>query len=311
MSSKKINFSVGILLCTFNGEEFLEEQLESIENQTFKNWCLIVSDDGSNDSTLNILNKFKKKWSSKKVKIRKGPKKGYALNFLSLLVDNSLKYDFYAFCDQDDIWFPQKLDNAIEVFNKYNKKFPILYGSRTTLIDTCGKIIGKSPFFSGKKNFSNAILQNFAGGNTMVFNNEAKKNLEKFKFINVISHDWWVYLVICSINGKVYYDLNASIYYRQHKNNQIGGKQISFHKILKVLHLIFGETYNQVSNNIENLLMNKRFLSENALFHINEIINLRRKTTISRLKYFLKSKLNRQTFLSRLSLLMCIILNKL
>ena len=101
--------SVAILLATFNGEKFLAEQLDSLQAQSVKNWRLYVSDDGSTDSTVDIIKRYQEAWGSDKLHYRLGPQKGFAQNFLGLACDPEIKADFYAFCDQDDFWLPKKL----------------------------------------------------------------------------------------------------------------------------------------------------------------------------------------------------------
>ena len=106
--------SVAILLGTYNGEKFLEAQLDSLEAQSVTNWTLYVSDDGSTDATLDIIHRYQSKWGTDKIRYRLGPQKGFAQNFLSLACDTSIKADYYAFCDQDDVWLPEKLSIALE-----------------------------------------------------------------------------------------------------------------------------------------------------------------------------------------------------
>lgn len=101
--------SVAILMGTFNGEKYLAEQLDFLEAQTVTNWRLYVSDDGSTDATLDIIHRYQSKWGTDKIQYRLGPQKGFAQNFLSLACDTSIKADYYAFCDQDDVWLPEKL----------------------------------------------------------------------------------------------------------------------------------------------------------------------------------------------------------
>ena len=102
-----------ILLCTYNGARFLAEQLDSLEAQTHQNWIVISSDDGSTDQTLEILYQYQAKWPAGKLTIRSGPQKGFCQNFLSLACDPEIKADYYAFCDQDDVWLIDKLKMGI------------------------------------------------------------------------------------------------------------------------------------------------------------------------------------------------------
>src|SRR5215472_25663 len=120
-----------ILLCTLNGERFLAEQLASLEQQTFKNWKLIASDDGSSDGTKSILLSFQKSSTPSKIEIIDGPRRGAPANFLFQACSKNLVTEYYAFCDQDDVWGADKLGRAIDALKQTAPGVPALYGSRT------------------------------------------------------------------------------------------------------------------------------------------------------------------------------------
>lgn len=99
---------------TKNGAQFLPEQLDSLEAQTHQNWVLITSDDGSTNDTLKILKIYQAKWPAGKLTIKEGPKQGFCVNFLSMACDSGIKADYQTFCDQDDVWLPNKLEVAVK-----------------------------------------------------------------------------------------------------------------------------------------------------------------------------------------------------
>lgn len=137
---------VAILLCTYNGAQFLAEQLDSLEAQTHQNWVVFASDDGSTDQTLEILQQYHAKWASEKLTIRKGPQKGFCQNFLSLACDPKIKADYYAFCDQDDVWLLGKLEVALKNISKNREEnVPYVYCGRTLYVNENLKKIGCSP----------------------------------------------------------------------------------------------------------------------------------------------------------------------
>jgi glycosyltransferase involved in cell wall biosynthesis len=214
---------VTILLCTLNGERFLAEQLASLERQTFKNWELIASDDGSWDRTKSILLAFQKSFEPGRVEIIDGPRRGASANFLFLSCAENLVSEYYAFCDQDDVWDAAKLERAIDALERTDPGIPALYGSRTRLVDEAGNEIGFSPLFHRKPGFRSALVQSIAGGNTMVFNQKARE-LVMFcgADVDVPSHDWWLYQVTSACDGQVHYDGYPSVRYRQHGHNVIG-----------------------------------------------------------------------------------------
>ena len=214
---------VTILLCTLNGERFLVEQLASLEQQTFKNWKLIASDDGSSDRTTSILLAFQRYSAPGKVEIIDGPRRGAPANFLFQACAKNLVGEYYAFCDQDDVWEADKLGRAIDALKQTAPGVPALYGSRTRLIDEDGNEIGFSPLFRKMPEFRSALVQSIAGGNTMVFNQKARELLAFCGAdLDVPSHDWWLYQVVSGCGGAVHYDAYPSVRYRQHAHNIIG-----------------------------------------------------------------------------------------
>jgi len=212
---------VAVLLCTFNGDDFLDAQLQSIERQVGPAWELFVSDDGSRDNTLDCVSAFRRRAGEGRVQITSGPGRGYVANFLSLL-HSPTNADYLAFADQDDVWDADKLQRAVSVLSRLPQERPALYCSRTRLIDEQGRPAGLSARFTRPPGFANALVQNIAGGNTMVFNRAARELLVAFGDVDVVSHDWWVYLVISACGGEVIYDSQPSVGYRQHRSNQIG-----------------------------------------------------------------------------------------
>jgi glycosyltransferase involved in cell wall biosynthesis len=217
---------VCICLATYNGARFIEKQLKSFVDQTHQNWSLLISDDGSTDETKNIIYQFIEDYPKKHILLIDGPGQGYLKNFLSLLCHNQAIGDYFAFADQDDIWLPKKLEVSLYHLSQLSGNGPKLYGSRTKIIDTHDNQLTLSPLFQKKPSFVNALVQNFSGGNTMLFNKEAKISLECIGAdIDVVSHDWWVYLVVSGLGGKIIYDPNPQVLYRSHSLNIIGVNQ--------------------------------------------------------------------------------------
>ena len=217
------NQSIAILMSTYNGQQFLAEQLHSIAQQTHANWRIVLSDDGSSDDTLQIAEQFNQQWGSGRIEARTGPKQGFCLNFLSMACDPSIRADFYAFSDQDDVWMNDKLERALAYFDSASDKtIPRAYCGRTQSVDEQLKHLGYSPLFCLPRSFRNALIQSIAGGNTMVFNQAAKELIEQAGLQSVVSHDWWLYQLIKGAGGIVYYDPQPSILYRQHPNALVG-----------------------------------------------------------------------------------------
>ena len=211
---------VAILMCTYNGAFYLQDQLDSIKTQKYRNWYLYVSDDDSKDSMQDILHAFEAKTGQ--LRISQGPRSGFCQNFLSLICDSSIKADYYALSDQDDIWSEDKLLRAVKALSDISCETPALYCSRTRLIDENNNEIGLSPLFKRAPDFRNALVQNIGSGNTMVFNHAARKLiLEASSGINPVVHDWFLYMVVSGCGGVMIYDPVPSLRYRQHTANLI------------------------------------------------------------------------------------------
>lgn len=218
---------VAILLATYHGARFLSEQIESLIAQTHPHWTIFASDDGSTDETLTILEKYQKQLSVNRLVILRGNsdgnKQGAAANFLTLLRRPEIQSDYFAYCDQDDVWLPDRLERGIHWCATIAETTPALFCGRTRLIDENNAPIGLSPLFSRPPSFQNALLQNIASGNTMLFNQAARQLLLKTENLDdIIVHDWWTYLLISACGGSVFYANEPTVLYRQHNRNLIG-----------------------------------------------------------------------------------------
>lgn len=212
---------VGVLLGTRDGERFLAEQLDSLASQTYSDWQLVASDDGSLDGTLAILNAFSVAWPGK-VHVRAGPRSGFARNFLSMVENPGFTASFWAFCDQDDVWHTDKLMRAVAWLETVPSDRPALYCSRTTLVDAAGSRLGMSPDWRRTPEFRNALVQNVGSGNTMVFNEAARMLVARCSATSVPFHDWWLYLLVAGSDGLVRFDSLPSVSYRLHGDNALG-----------------------------------------------------------------------------------------
>jgi glycosyltransferase involved in cell wall biosynthesis len=213
---------VVILLATRNGAAFLQEQLDSYRAQTYRNWELLVSDDGSTDDTIKIIEEFAKQ-VPQRVVVRRGPQIGFWQNFASLVRSDDVDGDLFAYSDQDDVWFPAKLAKAVRWFETRPTDQPGVYFTRTELMEEGGAPIGFSPLFVRAPTFQNALVQSIGGGNTMVFNRAARRALRATPTgVALVSHDWWTYQVVTGVGGVAHYDPWPSLRYRQHVENLVG-----------------------------------------------------------------------------------------
>lgn len=195
---------IAILLCTYNGQQFLEQQLQSIQRQTWLNWQVVVSDDGSTDDTLTIVRRYQQAWGVVRLRLYTGPCRGFAHNFMSVTCRAEIEADIYAWCDQDDIWREDKLQAASAWLQSTAVESPALYLGRIELIGEVEVPLGYSPLFRRPPSFANALVQSIGGGNTMVFNRAACQLLRQAGPPQaIVSHDWWAYLLVTGVGGQV------------------------------------------------------------------------------------------------------------
>lgn len=285
---------VVILLATFNGAEFLPQQLQSFRDQSHSDWDLMVSDDGSTDETVGLIETFAK-LVPQKVTLRQGPRQQFWKNFLSM-VHLDIDGDFFAYSDQDDIWAPEKLTKAIAWLASVPKDIPALYFTRTELITRDGKLLGYSPEFTRASTFQNALVQSIGGGNTMVFNRAAKLALAAVpEDISVSSHDWWTYQVVTGIGGVAHFDPYLSVEYRQHGSNLVGSN-IGLHQRLLRLRAFAGgrvTIWNDI--NIKALGEIRELLSPSSLTTLDLFTRARKSTLPKRFYLLWKSGVYRQS----------------
>lgn len=304
--------TVTILLCTLDGERFLDEQLESIRQQSFTNWKLIASDDGSSDRTRSILQAFKDAHEPGKVEIIDGPRRGAAANFLFVACREDHDSDYYAFCDQDDIWEADKLAHAIGILERTDGRGAAVYGSRTRLINAAGREIGLSPLFSRAPTFRCALVQSIAGGNTMVFNQKARELLA-FGGVDVIvpSHDWWLFQLVSACGGEMHYDPVPSVRYRQHGQNVIGANT-GFTACLRRLRMLGQGRFRHWSDlNVAALTrMRRRMTPENRqIFDL--FCRARQRPAMQRATLFAQAGLYRQILLGNFGLAVAVAFRKI
>lgn len=221
---------VAVLMSTYNGEQFIIEQLDTIKDQKEVECFLFIRDDGSSDNTLSIIKEYKEKHPNFYIEIITGKNLGVARSFMYLLdyAYEKMDFDYFAFADQDDYWFKDKLSCAIQSL-RGNDCRPGLYMSQFQMADVLLKKID-TPSLNPKLKLENALANNIATGCTMVFNKYLVKELTKYTPRFITMHDYWIYLVAVSINAYIYYDTTSHFLYRQHSNNVIGGKGDNFVK---------------------------------------------------------------------------------
>lgn len=204
-----------ILLSTYNGSKYLREQLDSLLLQ--KDIDILIRDDGSVDNTIEILKEYSK--LNNNISYYCGENLGYAKSFWELLKQKD-NYKYYAFCDQDDIWLENKIENAISLINDVKEDIPILYTSNVICINNSKELISTKAFEGKVLNRYECLQKSILPGCTFVFNNKAQTLLKQYNGF-MESHDWAAYIII-NYFGKIIYDKKSYIYYRIHENNTQG-----------------------------------------------------------------------------------------
>lgn len=228
---------VTVLLSTYNGSKFLQQQLNSLYEQAYPDIRILVRDDGSSDSTRNILGSEQSKG---RIDIVEGHNNlGPALSFFELLRNAaSSGTEYVAFCDQDDVWCPHKIAHAVASLAEKTGSCPAMYCSRLEIVDEQLKHIGYTEV-PRQIGFGNALVENVAVGCTMVLNRKAIDLICENLPNKVLIHDWWCYLVV-SCFGKVIFDNSPDIKYRQHGSNTIGIAANTFERLGRKLSRFFG-----------------------------------------------------------------------
>ncbi len=303
---------VAVLLCTMQGQHFLAEQLNSIATQTHPSWAIWASDDGSDDHTHSILEYYQAHWGRDRISIHAGPSEGSTANFLRLSCRVDIEADFFAYSDQDDVWEADKLERAVEWLRTVPPDMPALYGSRTLLVDARNQHIGYSPLFSRPPSFRNALVQNIAGGNTMVFNRAARDLLRLAgEEVEAVTHDWWAYMVVTGCGGLVHYDANPTVRYRQHANNLIGANQSWGARLHRLGLLLQGRFRRWNDANIRSLQGIRHLLTPENREVLDQFQRLRESALLTRLPLLRQSGLHRQTLLGNLGLIAAALIKRL
>ncbi len=214
---------IQILLSTYNGSRFLRTQLDSLLAQDYPCFEILARDDGSTDDTCAILREYAARYPN--LTYTAGENLGAMQSFFALMRKADPSAGYYAFCDQDDYWFPDKLSAAVRLLSEHggaDSPTPLLYCGKPVLADEQLNPLPVS-IRSGEKipSFGNALIENICYGCTAVVNRELLRLAAQTAPADAIMHDWWLYL-LASCWGTVLYDGSSHLYYRQYSGNAVG-----------------------------------------------------------------------------------------
>ena len=275
------NYKVKIILCTFNGQEFLEEQLNSLLKQTYDNFSLDIYDDCSNDNTISIIKTFIKKYPKINARLFFRKKNiGYYKNFMNALLTKNLNSELILLCDQDDVWLPNKIQRVIDKYT--NSALPFIYFSTRSIADKNLRIKKILPKKNYPTSFFHLFFQNIAGGNTIAINKILLKKLRMFRYLTSFTvHDWQIISIALTIKDCIlYFDLTPTILYRQHSAAAIG---VDYNFIRKI-YLVFSLKYKKdITMRLNFFILNYENLSPDQLKFIKKIKYYRNKSFFQRL----------------------------
>lgn len=298
--------NITVLLSTYNGSRYLNSQLDSLVCQTYPTFNILVRDDGSTDSTLRIL---KTEQANAKLDVLGNYNNlGVTGSFFELLHHAALTdTEYVAFCDQDDVWLPTKIETAISALSSFSDT-PSLYCSRQEFVDEHLNHLGFSSI-PRKIGFGNALFENIAVGCTMVLNRKAVDLLCQQRLPDeVYVHDWWCYLVL-SCFGKVFYDDQALIKYRQHSGNAIGASSSYLGVVKRKLCRLFnGKLWISEQARVFYSLFADRLSSDDRA--LVELLLKAKSSFWHRLILMFSKDIWRQKFLDNLILRVVILLNR-
>lgn len=219
--------NIAILLATYNGREYIEEQIQSLLEQSYQDWTLFIHDDGSTDGTFELLKELADK--NKKIVLLEAPPTGGAkTNFMFLL--NCIEAPYIMFCDQDDIWLPKKIEKTYKRMTEIENNRPALVYTDLQVVDRKLNVLASRMSTYQNLNLSkhevaDFLAENVITGCTMMINKSLADLSRKVKDCSqIIMHDWWI-AIIAAKYGVVTCIEEPLIKYRQHGVNSIGAKK--------------------------------------------------------------------------------------
>lgn len=295
--------NVSVVISTYNGSNRIINQLDSIFSQEDVEVQCYVRDDGSTDNTLEILEEYKKKQPNLIISPEKNV--GWQKSFL-LALCNAPTADYYAFSDQDDIWFKDKLKKSVEELEKYNKNIPQLFHcNRISCNEELIPNVKQAPKVPTPLSRENAVTQEFAQGCTIVINNKARDLVCRCIPNGKIPHDFWTGL-ICYYFGEIHYSNEALFFHINHGDNASGAGHIRRSQIGRLKTFFSKKAYPNIAN---DLLENYRDLLDEDKF----LITLRdyKKDFRNRLALLFNKKFCRVNKAGTIALKIALLMNKI
>lgn len=292
------NYKIGVLLSAYNGEKYIAQQVESIMKQNNVNHItLLIRNDGSTDSTAQILNKLSKKYSN--IRVVNESNIGLIASFFKLLkiAVEEYNFDYYSFSDQDDYWMNDKLESAVSYLEKEDQSIPTLYGCCSSVVDENLQPTGFTTQEKKRKlTFFNTAIQNIIPGHNQVLNRKlaeivvsSTKNLSK-----IYSQDLWT-TNVAAVTGKIVFDNSPHTWYRMHGTNQLGYGKSRINRVISHLSRLKQSEQRKMMIQLQKfMIIFKDFMSAEQKKEINSFF-ANQTSFLRRIKYIKNSKLYRQS----------------
>ena len=309
--------NIEILLATYNGEKYLPDLLNSLFQQTIKDFRISIRDDGSTDKTIEIIKSFQKQFPETISIFQDNHRQlGAISNFSILLQNSSAKY--VMLCDQDDVWLPNKIADSLAGIQKLEKEFgddtPALL--HTDLIVVNENLNELAPSFfqyskldSKRNKFNQFLVQNIITGCSIIMN-RALVELSWPIPEEARMHDWWIALTASSM-GIIGFLPNATVSYRQHPKNTVGANKYNtayiYRKIKEILRNrgrnILEENFRQAEIFLE---IYASALPEDKLYVLNQFLKIKNQNFFQKRFNLIKHGFLKGTLIQNIGLLLTV-----
>jgi glycosyltransferase involved in cell wall biosynthesis len=297
LSEQEFSPIVTVVLATYQGAHFLPEQLESLSSQSRKPDRLVLRDDGSKDQSVEIV----RRWAQvNRIDLQEltGPRLGPSRSFL-LALQLSKPADIFFFCDQDDVWFPQKIARALEIL-------PFGEGAPATLLATRLEVVNEQlqhvrlSQLPKHLSFASASCESLLTGCTMAFNSSFRDQLVRCLPESAAMHDWWCYLLATGIRGtNIRFDPLPTLQYRQHGRNALGAGPTGLAAAVARVRRFLGPQISIRSNQLREFReIHGSALTAEAVSLLEKLIPMNQQSLFARAKSAISAPIHRQTAFS-------------
>ncbi|MDT2755347.1 glycosyltransferase [Enterococcus pseudoavium] len=257
-----------ILMSTYNGQKYLEEQLDSIILQTYSEIEIYIRDDGSSDETIDILKRYCKNYTN--INVDFGENVGYPECFYKL-TDKKLDGDYFMFADQDDYWLPFKVERAVKSLTSESSNGSVCYYSSYNICDNNLNFIRESPNKDKKFTLKDTLFEVCGLEFTMALNRQAFDLLNIYRPINSSARGTWMSMLFSS-SGKVLYDNVATANYRRHEDAVTSPNMGNLGLFLwRVKKFLLGENLNNYKNMLKEF---REIMGDNLSTQEKEILSI-------------------------------------